>query len=151
MLHLCQGRATEPEGEGPRIIAHMGDDEGRWLDPSVARRWPAARRAWRRWFDQPAFDLGETQVVPVGPGLWVASMVVGRGEDRLECPGPQPIRYPALRKCLRAVKEEAVRRGATLHLDRPAEWPPMKALLLEEVAPEVEVYVYEAPPGAPPA
>lgn len=140
MLHYRQGDPFEPPDAGPRIMAHVGSDAGRWRSPAVARRWPEVRRAWRRWLEEPEFGLGETQFVQVQPDVVVATMVARREED----PGRSPLRYPALRKCLRAVREEALKRGATLHLPRMGDWSRVEAILEAEL-PDIDVFVYDRP------
>ena len=60
--------------------------------------------------------------------------------------GAFPCVCPPCAKCLRAVAEEAFRMQASVHLARLPEWPAIEAILLEELAPRLEVYVYDEPP-----
>lgn len=148
MLHYRMGDVTAPPDEGPRIIAHVCNDVGRWNQGSglvVAQRWPKARQAYLRWFREAEFGLGELQVVPVGPDVWVANMV---GQHGLRSKGDtHPLRYPALRKCLRALRLEAEKREATVHMPRlEGDWPRVEAMLEEELAPHVDVFVYDVEP-----
>jgi hypothetical protein len=146
MLHYLVGDPTQPQVQGNQIVAHIGDDGGRWQSCNVPRNWPLVRKAWRAWQEEPGFALGETQFVPITPDFCIASMVAGHAGDR-PCPGGRfPLRLPALRKCLRAVAEEAFRMQASVHLARLPEWPAIEAILLEELAPQLEVYVYDEPP-----
>ncbi|MDB5329368.1 MAG: hypothetical protein JWP03_519 [Phycisphaerales bacterium] len=53
-IHYLVGDATAPQGDGPRIIAHVCNDLGRWgrgFVLALSKRWhePEARfRAWHR-------------------------------------------------------------------------------------------------------
>ncbi len=146
MLHYLQGDPTQPQTAGHRIVAHVGDDSGRLSANPVTRHWPVVRQAWREWLETPAFALGETQFVALRKDLWVASLVAVRAQDRTRTSGPVPLRFPALRKCLRAVALEARKVGASVHLSRLPDWPQVEAILQEELAGSLEVYVYDAPP-----
>lgn len=150
MLTYRIGDATAPPESGPRVIAHVCNDVGRWNKGfvlAVSQRWPKARSAYFRWFREAEFALGELQVVPVEPKVWVANMV---GQHGLRRRGePQPLRYPALRKCLRALRVEAEKLHATVHMPRlgcglgGGEWSRVEAMIEEELAPYVDVFVYD--------
>lgn len=146
MLHYLLGEPTQPQGQGNQIVAHVGDDSGRLQSRIVTRNWPLVRKAWRAWQEEPGFALGETQFVPITPDVWVASMVAARAGDRPSPASRFPLRLPALRKCLRAVGEKAFQLQASVHLARLPDWPGVESILLEELAPRLEVYVYDEPP-----
>lgn len=148
MLHYRIGDATDPPDGGPRILAHVCNDVGRWgvgSGPAVAERWPRARQAYVRWFREAEFGLGELQMVSVDPSVWVANMVAQHG---LRVKGDtHPLRHPALRKCLRALRLEAEKLDATVHMPRlEGDWPRIEEMIQEELAPHVDVFVYDPEP-----
>ncbi|GAA4587751.1 hypothetical protein BJY16_008327 [Actinoplanes octamycinicus] len=155
-LSFAEGDATTPRGDGPRIIAHVCNDIGAWglgFVRAVSRRWPEPEHEFRRWHatradappardsplrpgagqsvpavrPEPPFRLGEVQLVPVAPDLWVANMVgqhgimtkrglrTDAGYDRAAGP---PVRYPAIRECLTTLTAHASALGASVHMPR---------------------------------
>jgi O-acetyl-ADP-ribose deacetylase (regulator of RNase III) len=70
-VRFVRGDATRPLGEGMlRVVAHVCNDVGAWgcgFVLAVARRWPAAERGYRAWFDEaarrgaPTLELGRVQ------------------------------------------------------------------------------------------
>ena len=98
---------------------------------------------------------GRTRVRPADPvrahhpGLLRRQHGGRRAGDQVLPGRAVSLRLPALRKCLRAVAEEAFRMQASVHLARLPEWPAIEAILLEELAPRLEVYVYDEPPRKP--
>jgi O-acetyl-ADP-ribose deacetylase (regulator of RNase III) len=121
-LTYLTGDATNPPGDGNKIIAHICNDIGGWgkgFVVAVSRRWPEPERAYRRWFREGVaggFALGEVRLVPVTPTIWVANMIAQHGIG----PGPDgpPIRYAAVEQCLDAVAGAAAERAASVHLPR---------------------------------
>lgn len=124
-VQYVTGDATQPPGDGPRIIAHVCNDIGGWGSGfvlAVSARWAAPEERYREWMARLGKDdspLGWVQFVPVGDGLQVANMVAQRGT--IACPddsGLPPVRYEALGRCLRAVGDEALASGASVHMPR---------------------------------
>lgn len=114
------GDATAPEGAGPKIIAHIVNDRGRWgkgFVVAISRRWPAPEADYRAWHrEQVDFALGETQLVQVEPEVWVANMIAQHGMGVAN--GIPPIRYDALRSCLEKLAARAAEMGASVHMPR---------------------------------
>ena len=116
------GDATAPEGDGPKIIAHIVNDVGIWrrgfvLALSKLSLWP--ERGYDMWAKGNAtipFELGFVQMVDIEPGLWVANMLAQH--DRHTIAGIPPIRYVALEKCLEHVAASAISRKASVHMPR---------------------------------
>ena len=117
-----KGDATQPVGEGPKIIAHICNDTGEWgrgFVITVSKRWPATLqryRAWHRAEEKEPFALGAVQFVQVSDGLWVANLIGQHDERPID--GIPPIRYEALRTGLQKVAVEAGRLGASIHMPR---------------------------------
>lgn len=107
------GDATRPQGDGPMVIAHICNDEGKWGSGFVlalSKMDPVPEEAYRLWatvgscndvdFGHRPFALGHTQVVAVGTALtFVANMVAQRGV-RHSSSAPRAVQYGALRSCL---------------------------------------------------
>jgi O-acetyl-ADP-ribose deacetylase (regulator of RNase III) len=120
------GDATDPPGEGHRVIAHVCNDRGAWgagFSGAITRRWRQPERDYRDWYtasmSRPGsvltFALGNTWFTPVGDATWVASMVAQHGTRGPD--NPRPIRYEALRSCLEQVGEFAESR-LSVHMPR---------------------------------
>jgi O-acetyl-ADP-ribose deacetylase (regulator of RNase III) len=99
-INYVVGDATEPNGPGPRIIAHVCNDAGGWgkgFVLALSRRWQGPEAAYRSWYRERAvngFALGATQIVTVSQDLYVANMV-GQHGYRPSSDGP-PVRYEAI-------------------------------------------------------
>ena len=116
------GDATEPNGPGPRIIAHVCNDAGGWgkgFVLALSRRWQGPEAAYRSWYRERAtndFALGAMQIVNVSQDLYVANMV-GQHGYRPSSDGP-PVRYEAIGAALYALGGKAVDLHATVHMPR---------------------------------
>ncbi|GAB7045022.1 macro domain-containing protein [Catenuloplanes indicus] len=129
-LNYVEGDATDPVGDGPRIIAHVCNDIGAWgrgIVRVISRRWPEPEREFRRWHGEPTFRLGAVQLVPVAPELWVANMVGQHGiatrrglrtESGYEADAGPPVRYEAIRECLTTLAAHARTEHASVHMPR---------------------------------
>lgn len=124
VIEYVEGDATSPAGPGPRVIAHVCNDIGRWgkgFVLALSDRWPATHErffAWHRGEDPATgpFQLGAVQFVEVEPSLWVANMV---GQHRITpLRGVQPVRYEAIYTALQRVAVFAKAQGASVHLPR---------------------------------
>lgn len=155
------GDATDPIGDGPRIIAHIVNDRGWWgrgFVMAVSARWPEARRSYQRFHqganypgEASSFRLGVVQFVPVGDGIEIANMIGQHGVRQRQY-GPPPIRYEALAGCLAAVGSRAVERKASVHMPRigcglaGGSWDRVEPLIVEQLCDRgVPVVVYDLP------
>ncbi len=83
-IRYVQGDATRPEGDGPKIIAHVCNDVGGWrrgFVVAISQRWAEPEEEYRRWYEQRStndFELGAVGLVAVGPDLWVATRPLRR-------------------------------------------------------------------------
>jgi len=117
MIQYIHGDATSPSVKGPKIIAHIVNDIGKFgkgFALAVCRKWPKVRAHYLDWYagrlknDQTVGSrllmtgpckLGEVQLVEVvEEDIFILNMVaqhgIGTGSN-----GP-PIRYHALGHCL---------------------------------------------------
>jgi O-acetyl-ADP-ribose deacetylase (regulator of RNase III) len=150
------GDATQPTGDGPRIIVHVCNDAGGWgkaFVVAVSSRWPEPEKRYRAWHrgeeDQP-FGLGQVQFIGVEDGLWVANLIGqhGMGFHR----AIPPIRYEAIRAGLRAVAAKAKELAASVHMPRigcglaGGKWEEVERIVAEQlIAAGVTVTVYDLP------
>ena len=150
MITYTVGDATAPVGSGPKIIAHICNDQGGWgagFVLAVSRRWPEPEAEYRR-FAQP---LGFCQLVQVATDLIVANMIVQRGFPTRE--RPCAVDYAALRIALEWVSRQASVRGATVHMPRigagiaGGDWTTIAAII-ESVMGAVPVTIYDLPRNA---
>lgn len=122
MLHYRQGDATFPEGEGPKIIAHVCCDSGVWrgdFASALSRRWDSPERAYLKWaadgrWQDEGFGLGGLQMVPATDGLQIANMIACR--DREDTELDTLLRYGALETCLHKLLRVALSQQASIHL-----------------------------------
>lgn len=124
VIRYAIGDATNPGGKGPKIIAHVSNDLGRWgkgIVLAISRKWPEPEREFRAWYASgDDFGLGRIQVVRVTPHIEVANMVGQKGVQRRgkrSSSGP-PIRYDALERCLESLTQVARDRSASVHMPR---------------------------------
>ncbi len=121
-ITCLKGDATCPQASGPRVVAHVCNDLGRWgkgFVLAVSRRWPVAEAEYRRWYAAGragGFALGAVQFVPVERFVTVANLVAQRGV-KWGSGGP-PIRYDALPTCLGLLARHAIEAGASVHMPR---------------------------------
>jgi O-acetyl-ADP-ribose deacetylase (regulator of RNase III) len=120
-INYIKGDATEPVGEGKKIIPHICNDIGAWgagFVLALSAKWPAPEASYLKWFrSKHFFELGHNQRVEVGGGIMVINMIaqhkVGRDDK-----GKSPIRYTAVRECLSRVAAEAKEQKASVHMPR---------------------------------
>jgi O-acetyl-ADP-ribose deacetylase (regulator of RNase III) len=166
MLRYVIGDATQPQGEGTKILVHVCNDIGAWGRGFVlplAKRFPETERAYRAWAagttDLP-FALGQVQFVQVLPTLEVANLIGQHDIARKNRPTDQPpVRYEAIRTGLARVRERSEQHQATLHMPRigagvaGGDWTVIERLIRDElVAHGIETTVYDLPalPGHEP-
>jgi len=121
-INYVVGDATDPVGDGPKIIVHVCNDIGGWgrgFVVALSKRWPQPEqryRAWHRGEEKMPFALGEVQFVQVAENIWVANIIGQR--DVRTIGGVSPVRYEAIRKALKRVAAEAVQLKASIHMPR---------------------------------
>lgn len=162
-ITYLRGDATRPDGDGPRIIAHVCNDRGAWgagFSGAITRRWRRPEQEYRDWYVASmrnpasvlAFALGNTWFTPIGGGLWVASMVAQHGTRAPD--NPKPIRYDALGACLAQVGRFAASPDTAVSVHMPrigcglagGTWDRIEPLIVRNLAAlGVEVTVYDLP------
>jgi len=158
-IHYLVGDATEPQGSGNKIIAHVCNDRGGWGSGFVlalSKKWKEPENEYRSWFDQLRRDkvlgypLGQVQFVELDGDLTVANMI-GQHDTKWNGDIP-PVRYDRIRQCLNLVAEHAIKINATVHAPRfgaglaGGHWKTIEGLIEETlIKAGVEVYIYDLP------
>jgi O-acetyl-ADP-ribose deacetylase (regulator of RNase III) len=122
MVTYVKGDATDPQGDGTKIIAHICNDKGGWgagfvlalnrisLKPQKIYRESYSRK--RNYF----LPLGTTQTIYLSDDLYVLNMIAQHGTvSKLN---PQPLCYDALEMALGELADLAIELKATVHMPR---------------------------------
>ena len=134
MIRYVTGDATDPQGEGNKIIAHVCNDEGAWgkgFVVGLGRRYPLAEKnyrswaSWKRWDGMP-FERGQVQFVTAACGsllepdfIFVANMVAQEGyRKRYEDPPERYLDYFSLGLCLEKLALFAEEHDASVAMPR---------------------------------
>lgn len=116
-LRYIVGDATRPDGDNPKILAHVCNDVGRWgrgFVLAVSARWPEPERHFRSWSLTGQVQLGQIQLVQVERDMWVANMI---GQSGVRGPGnARPVRYAAIDECLERLAAAALKHEASVHM-----------------------------------
>lgn len=145
-INYVKGDATAPIGPGPKVIAHICNDIGKWgrgFVLAVSRRWSQPEQAYRQ---NKSRVLGTVEFVSCEPGLVVANMVAQHGIMRAG--SSPPIRYDALETALSLVSAYATETGSTVHMPRigaglaGGSWDKIESII-EKSIPNVQVTVYD--------
>jgi O-acetyl-ADP-ribose deacetylase (regulator of RNase III) len=148
------GDATQPQGEGQKIIVHCCNDEQKWGSGfviAISKRWAQPEKVYR---STPVKDLrlGDVQFVPVEKDIVVANMIGQHGikPGFITYPNAvvpiQPIRYDAIKKALIKVNEHAIELNATIHGPRfgaglaGGNWSEIEKIIKEVVTVDVIIY-----------
>ncbi|GGR92676.1 Appr-1-p processing protein [Deinococcus sedimenti] len=157
------GDATDPQGDGPKLLVHVCNDIGAWgrgFVLALSKLHPEPERAFKAWAagetDQP-YALGEVQFVPVRDDLTVANLIGQHDIARKNRPtAVPPVRYEAIRAGLSRVRTEAQRTQASVHMPRigagvaGGDWAVIEPIIEQELAAHgVPVTVYDLPPETP--
>lgn len=151
------GDATDPQGNGPKLLVHVCNDVGAWgkgFVLALSKRFNEPERQFKRWAagetGQP-YALGEVQFVVVRPDLVVANLV---GQHDIARKGSSsatpPVRYDAIRQGLGRVREQAEATGASIHMPRigaglaGGDWNIIGQIIEQELA-GLLVKVYDLP------
>ena len=120
-ITYVRGDATEPRGEGPKIIAHVASDRARTWGAGfglyLRKKWPLVQREFRRWAEteKRALVLGNVRLSRISDEVSLFTMIAQRGYG----PSARPrIRYGHLKTCLDRLAEVALEGGTSVHMPR---------------------------------
>lgn len=152
-ITYLKGDATKPIGDGPKVLAHIVNDEGKWgagFVLSISKRWPEVEKRYRHWAGGeklPVFELGRTQIIVIRDNFYVANMVAQKGIRSKE--NPTPIRYEALRACFKRITQ-MFNEEMEIHMPRigcglaGGTWDKIEPIIQEElVSKGYNVFVYD--------
>ena len=149
-IHYVRGDASDPRGQGPRIITHVVNDKAqRWSPRGFARslmdRHPGAAQAYAEW-PMGNRTLGSIHLAQVDNETWVASLVAQAGYGPSQ--GPR-LRVSALQASLARLAAKALGLGASIHMpligtgQAGMPWPVVRDIVLDELVDQsLDVTVY---------
>jgi O-acetyl-ADP-ribose deacetylase (regulator of RNase III) len=153
-INYITGDATEPQGEGMKMIIHICNSLGAWGSGFVVplgEKYPLAKERYLDLKNDPdGYILGETQIVPVQEDIIVANMIaqftIGGRQNKID--------YVALGNCLRSVRQAAKTFNASIHAPRfgaglaGAPWSDMEEAIYSILIIEnIPVTIYDLPKG----
>lgn len=120
-IRYIKGDATNPIGDGNKLIVHICNDVGAWgkgFVMALSRKWKEPEKAYRDWYQsQDEFALGKVQLVQVEEDIWVANLI-GQHKIRKDENGRPPIRYAAVKKGMVEIHKLAKELKASVHMPR---------------------------------
>jgi len=155
MIKYIVGDATEPIGDGIKIIAHVCNDIGAWgagFVMALSAKWVQPETEFRR-IPAKKRKLGYVQYIPVGGGMYVANMIAQKNIKPNEF-GVPPVRYEAVEVCLRKVVQFArsMNNGASpisIHIPligcglAGGKWSIMSKIIEEVTPDDITMVVYD--------
>ena len=159
-IKYVKGDATNPSGEGLKIICHVCNDVGGWgrgFVLALSKKWKDPENSYRKWSRKSAsmcvstddmFRLGNIQFVPVEEDLMVANMI-GQHDIRWKN-GEPPVRYDAIEKCLIKVAQYAKENNASVVCPRfgaglaGGDWSTIEDIIIKNLCEnDIDVTVYD--------
>ncbi len=146
-IHYIIGDATQPIGDGNKIICHICNDIGGWgagFVLALSKRWKEPEAAYRN-LTPSERTLSMVDIIPVEHNISVANMIAQQGIGYHDT--RPPIRYAAVRAALAKVNDVAYRSNATIHMPRigcglaGGNWEEIEKIVREVMS--VDVYVYD--------
>lgn len=152
-IHYLIGDATNPVGEGNKLIIHICNNRGGWgkgFVTAISKKWKKPEMDYRFFMNLPDLiaddQLGVCRAVQVEENIWVISMIAQSGYKSVY--NPVPLNYDALKACLYSVFNKAKEFDATVHAPRigcglaGGEWSKVEELLID-VLENIDVYIYD--------
>lgn len=151
-IHYVTGDATEPIGEGKKIIAHICNDQGGWgagFVLALSNKWKEPEEHYREAFAKGEIKMGTVQVVKTAtPNIDVVNMVAQHSYKTKD--NPLPLSYETLQVCLSKLRYVATYLHATVHMPRigcglaGGDWKMVEQMIQTEICNKgIPVYVYD--------
>lgn len=162
MLNYLEGDATDPVGDGNKIIVHCCNDIGAMGSGFViplAQRYPTAKARYLKAFEDGTPQLGDV-IWAIGSGrvfdnneVWIANLIGQHGVKGRTSDGQVPIRYDAVNVGFREIAQViAEDYTASIHMPRMGaglaggDWRVIEALIKSNFTDAgIDVYVYDLP------
>jgi O-acetyl-ADP-ribose deacetylase (regulator of RNase III) len=151
-INYIIGDATHPVGEGQKIIVHVSNDVGGWgrgFVLALSKRWKEPEKLYR---EQKTYVLGKIEMIRVEPDICVVNMIAQHDVKPTLVPFGKgfttvpPIRYDALKECLKTINDIAVRTNSTIHAPKfgaglaGGKWSEIEKIIKEVVTVDVTIY-----------
>ncbi len=155
MIKYIVADATQPVGDGIKLILHICNDIGAWgagFVMALSRKWEQPEAEYRR-IPAKKRKLGYVQFVPVGDNTYVVNMIAQHNIRPNEFGVPM-VRYGALETCLNKVVDFARsmdngKDSVTLHMPPVGcglgggKWGIVKSVLAEAIPEDIVLTVYD--------
>ena len=152
-ISYLKGDATQPVGEGNKIIAHICNDVGGWgkgFVLAISKKWKEPAKQYKNWYkSQEDFALGKVQFVQVEDDVWIAN-IIGQRDIRPNRDKEPPIRYSAVEMGMLEIAKFAKETNASVHMPRigcglaGGKWESIEPILNHElVSSGIDTYVYD--------
>lgn len=145
-INYVIGDATEPQGDGGKLIVHICNDVGAWgagFVLALSKKWKFPEEHYRSLKE---YVLGDVYFIAIGNKSYVANMIAQHGVGA-DANGVPPIRYDALKKTLIRVNLTAQQLGITVHMPQigaglaGGDWNEIEKIVQENVHVDVTVYI----------
>ena len=151
MIKYIKGDVLSPIGNGKKVIAHISNDIGGWgagFVLNLSKKWKQPEAVYRaeakKFIDKNEYmPLGNVQFVPVEKDIVVANMI---GQHKTRSTTSKPIRYGAVKECLKKVNQFCIDNNATLHAPRfgsglvGGDWNKIEEIINSTMSVSVTIY-----------
>lgn len=145
-INYVIGDATNPQGNGIKLIPHICNNIGAWgkgFVMALSNKWSEPENIYRSYSE---YHLTNVHYVKVEDDIVVVNMIAQDGIGKRPN-GKPPISYGALRVCLNEVFSIAKKINATIHMPRigtglaGGDWKIIENIIKETIT--VDVFVYD--------
>lgn len=165
-IQYLVGDATDPVGDGHKIIVHCCNNVGAWgagFVMALSAKWTKPEEYYRWWHrvddensNYKPFELGRVQYVLVEQNwtadswpenIWVANLIGQNGVRHFK--NPRPVDYDAIAIGLVDVSANAMDAQASVHMPRigcglaGGEWDKVELVIEQSMHPDLDIYVYD--------
>lgn len=146
-INYLKGDATNPQGQGNKIIVHVCNDKNAWgagFVLAVSKKWPQPQEAFHK--EKYKIYLGDIQIIKVEDDIYVINMIAQFG-FRKKPTDPTVLSYGALKVCLAQVNMFARDINASVHMPRigtglaGGDWNQIEKIIQDCLV--VPTYVYD--------
>lgn len=147
MITYINGNALEPIGDGNKVIIHCNNDIRKWgrgFVVAISKKWKEPELKYK---NKQLMKLGTVDFVKVEDDIWIGNMI-GQHTIWNDKNGNPPIRYGAIRSCLKKVRDFAIENNATIHAPKfgaglaGGKWEEIEKIINEELS-DLNVIIYE--------
>lgn len=153
-IKYIKGDATNPEGEGTKIIVHCCNNVGAWgagFVLAISKKWYEPQQKYKELFKKnpKSVRLGNIQLVPVEKDIFVCNLIGQSGIKPVN--GVPPIRYDAIREGLQKLYDYISKmKNVSVHMPRMGcglaggYWNQIEKIVQEELTSKgIPVTVYD--------